>query len=171
MNKKTIWLLTGIVAVLIIGIAVIYNIQPVTAPNGEGINQQPATTTGDGLAGLPIETPEWGNPEQPMQSPPMEDEEVPETAIKIGVSTTGFSPETFEVLAGQTVILSITSEDQWTHVFKFEDENLFKVAVGLNPGETRTITFIAPKTTGEYVFFCDVPGHKARGETGKMIVK
>ena len=171
MNKKTIWLLTGIAAILVIGIAIMYNAQPPVAPPGGDMGQQPATTTGDGLVGLPVETPIWGDPEAPMQSPPMEEEEIPKTAIKIGMSAEGISPETFEVQAGQTVILSITSEDQWTHVFKFENEDLSEVAVGLNPGETRTITFIAPKTTGEYEFFCDVPGHKARGETGKMIVK
>ncbi len=168
MNKKTIWLLTGIVAVLIIGIVVIYNIQPVTAP---GEVNEPTTTVGDGLAGLPIETPIWGDAEAPMQSPPMEEEEVPDEAIKVGMSAAGFSPKTFKVKSGQIIILSVSSEDEWTHVFKFKDETLSDVAIGLNPGETRTITFISPKKAGDYEYFCDVPGHEVRGETGTMIVK
>jgi len=171
MNKKILWLIVGIAAVLIIGIAIIYNVQPVTSLEEGRFNQQPATTTEDGLAGLPVETPEWGNPEAPMQSPPMEEKEIPKTAIKIGMSAAGISPKTFEVKAGQTVILSVSSEDQWTHVFKFKDETLSEIAVGLSPGETRVITFIAPKKTGDYEFFCDVPGHSIRGETGKMTVK
>jgi len=168
MNKKTIWILTGIAVVLIIGIVVIYNIQPAVGP---GEVNQTATTIEDGLTGLPIQASEWENPEEPMQSPPMEEKEVPKEAIKVGMSAAGFSPETFEVKAGQTIILSVSSEDQWTHVFKFKDETLSDVAIGLNPGETRVITFIAPKKAGDYEFFCDVPGHEARGETGTMIVK
>jgi uncharacterized cupredoxin-like copper-binding protein len=36
--------------------------------------------------------------------------------------------------------------------------------------ETRAITFQAPEP-GEYEFYCDVPGHEARGEVGTMIVE
>jgi len=69
------------------------------------------------------------------------------------------------------VVLSITSGDEWTHVFKFEDESLKDAVVGVAPNETRVITFYAPDEPGEYEFHCDLPGHTARGETGKMIVK
>ena len=168
MNKKTTWLLIGIVALAIIGLVSYIVVQSPAVP---GEVSQPGTTVGEGLAGLPVGTPEWLNPDKPMESPPVEENKIPKTAIKIGVSAAGFSPKTFEVKAGQTVILSVSSKDQWTHVFKFRDTSLSNIAVGVAPGETRMITFITPKKIGDYEFFCDVPGHTNRGEVGKMIVK
>lgn len=120
---------------------------------------------------LPV-GPEWQRPEEPMSSPPLEEEEIPKKAVKLVVTAQGFSPDRFEVKKGEEVTLSVTSGDQWTHVFKFKDPSLAAtVAVGVAPGETRAITFFAPSEKGEYEFFCDVPGHEGRGEKGVMIVK
>jgi len=83
----------------------------------------------------------------------------------------GINPSSFEVDKGVKVVLSITSGDSWTHVFKFEDESLKDAIVGVAPNETRVITFYAPEEVGEYEFHCDLPGHAARGEIGEMIVK
>jgi len=66
--------------------------------------------------------------------------------------------------------LALSSVDNITHVLLFDDPVLAGVAIGVGPNETRAITFNAPKA-GEYGFHCDVPGHTARGESGKMIVK
>jgi len=120
------------------------------------------------VSGEPVD---WQNPEKPESSLPLEKVQISEEAIKIGVSETGFFPVSFEVKKGEKIFLAVTSEDEWTHVFKFADESLIEVAVGVAPGETRAITFYAPKEAGEYEFYCDVPGHEARGEKGKMIVK
>lgn len=114
---------------------------------------------------------DWQNPEKPESSLPLEEKGIPEEAVKMGVTAQGFSPSSFEVRKGEKIFLAVTSQDEWTHVFKFKDESLVKVAVGVAPGETRAITFYAPSESGEYEFFCDVPGHEARGEKGKMIVK
>jgi len=110
-------------------------------------------------------------PTQPYQSSPIMEKDVPSTAIKLSVSAEGFSPDTFTVTSKQKVTLAITSGDEQTHVFKFSDESLSDVAVGLGPKETRTIEFFAPEKPGSYEFYCDVPGHKGRGETGTMTVK
>jgi len=111
-----------------------------------------------------------GSPEAPQQTPPIAPEALPAGTIKLEVSDAGFNPAQFEVKAGQLVTLSITSVDGLTHVFQFDDSILTGVAIGIGPNETRAITFNAPKA-GEYGFHCDVPGHTARGESGKMIVK
>ena len=111
-----------------------------------------------------------GSPEAPQQTPPIAPEALPAGTIKLEVSDAGFNPAQFEVKAGQLVTLSITSVDGLTHVFQFDDSALAGVAIGIGPNETRAITFNAPKA-GEYGFHCDVPGHTARGESGKMIVK
>lgn len=115
--------------------------------------------------------PSWQNPEEPTQSAPLKEGQVVEGAIAIEISAEGILPSSFEVKRGETVFLSVSSMDEWTHVFKFKDESLSEVAVGLSSGQTRVITFYAPDEKGEYEYYCDVPGHEARGEKGTMIVK
>ena len=121
---------------------------------------------------IPRETiPQWQNPKDPRQSPLLTEAEIPKEAIKIVMTAQGFTPKSFTVNKGQEVVLSVSSGDEWTHVFKFQDESLSSVALGLGSDQTRVITFYAPSSKGEYEYYCDVPGHKQRGETGIMIVK
>lgn len=110
-----------------------------------------------------------GSPEAPKQSRSLSKKEIPSSAVKLTVTAKGFVPNEFTVKAGQVVTLSLTSGDK-THVFKFDDPKLKAVAIGIAGNETRAITFNAP-AAGDYTFFCDVPGHRARGETGVMHVK
>ena len=117
------------------------------------------------------QAPDWLNEENPSQSSPLEQSEVPKEAIKIIITEQGITPVSFEVKKGEKVMLSVASGDQWTHIFKFKDESLQEVAVGVGPEETRAITFLAPQEKGEYEYYCDVPGHEARGEKGTLIVK
>ena len=107
------------------------------------------------------------NPWSPNQTPPLS--EIPPGVIQIGVSASGFNPNEFRVVSGYVVSLTVTSLDEWTHVFKFEDSTLSGVAIGLSSGETRGISFIAP-APGDYTFYCSVPGHRERGEIGVMHV-
>ncbi len=111
------------------------------------------------------------SPTAPKQTPVIPKESLPASVIKLDVSAAGFSPNSFEVKAGAPVTMAVTSADQSTHVFFFDDASLSAVAIGIDPGTTRAITFNAPSKAGEYTFRCDVPGHAQRGETGKMIVK
>lgn len=111
------------------------------------------------------------SPEAPKQTPPVTKDQLPASVIKLEVSATGWNPKEFSVKAGQAVTVSISSVDDYTHVFMFDDASLSAVAVGVSPHETRAITFNAPSKAGDYTFRCDVPGHSSRGETAKMIVK
>jgi plastocyanin len=111
------------------------------------------------------------SPEAPRQTPPVAKEELPASTIKLDISAAGWNPSEFTVKAGAPTTLAITSVDDFTHVFMFNDPSLSAVAVGVSPRETRAITFNAPSTPGEYPFVCDVPGHAGRGEVGKMIVE
>lgn len=111
------------------------------------------------------------SPEAPKQTPPVAAAELPSSVVKLGISAAGWNPAEFTVNAGAPVTIAISSEDDYTHVFMFNDPSLAAVAVGVSPRETRAITFNAPTEKGEYAFHCDVPGHAARGEVGKMIVK
>lgn len=111
------------------------------------------------------------SPTAPKQTPVIPKESLPASVTKLDVSAAGFSPNSFTVKAGAPVTLAVTSADRSTHVFFFDDASLSAVAIGIDPGTTRAITFNAPSKAGEYTFRCDVPGHAQRGETGKMIVK
>lgn len=110
------------------------------------------------------------SPNAPKQSPVIDAATLGSSVIKLNVSAAGFAPNSFEVKAGAPVSLAVTADAQ-THVFFFDDPKLGAVAIGVDPGTTRAITFNAPTEKGEYAFHCDVPGHRQRGEEGKMIVK
>ena len=110
-----------------------------------------------------------GSPTAPKQSRVLSESEIPDKAIKLTVTASGFSPNEFTVKEGAVVTLSVTSGDR-THIFKFDDLGLQGVAIGVAGNETRAITFKAP-AAGDYSFYCDVPGHRTRGETGVMHVK
>lgn len=120
------------------------------------------------FGGLP---PDWTNAEAPAQSLPLAEKDVPQDAIKLEVTAKGFSPDNFTVKAGGKVTLAVKSADEWVHTFVFENPVLADVSLGLASQETRGITFFAPKDKGEYKFFCNVPGHKERGEAGVMRVE
>lgn len=110
--------------------------------------------------------------EAPKESAPIDVTKVAasENTIKISVSAAGFSPNTFTVKEGQLVNFVLTSTDEFTHVWLPDDMSLIATALGTAGGETRVKSWNAPKK-GEYTFRCDIPGHAARGEVGKMIVE
>lgn len=196
-NNLTIWITVGVIAAVAIvyfamkgGVPGVGNLGGGGAKPGEKPEGVIATGTAPVAPGASVVTTEGevlsaqgnvakndvtpGAPEAPQQSAPITPEtlkELPKEAIKLTVSPSGFKPADFSVDAGSVVTLSVTSDEAQTHVFKFEDPSLSAVAVGIGPSETRAITFNAPEKKGDYIFFCDVPGHRGRGETGKMTVK
>jgi plastocyanin len=113
---------------------------------------------------------EPGSPDAPQQTGPVDVEALPENTVKLGISAEGFNPAELRMPANSAVTMSVSSTDDYTHIFKFKDDALKAVAVGIAPGETRAITFQTPGP-GEYEFYCDVPGHEGRGEAGIMIVE
>lgn len=127
---------------------------------GQVVNEEGQATRNDA---------EINDPDAPRQSDPLSEEDIPEDSIQIDVSADGFSPSEFSVDSGSAVTLAFTVTDDQTHIFKFRDESMQGVAVGLGPGETRSTSFNAP-APGEYEFYCDVPGHDGRGENGVMTV-
>jgi len=98
-------------------------------------------------------------------------EDLPKQVLDLSIGNGKITPNTFTVLAGKPITLAVSSVDNKTHVFIFTNEVVGAIAMGVDGGVTRAVTFNAPTTPGEYHFQCDVPGHKDLGETGKMIVK
>ncbi|MFH1192832.1 MAG: cupredoxin domain-containing protein [Candidatus Jorgensenbacteria bacterium] len=186
-NKKTlVWIIGGVV----VGAVIVYfavsgglSIPGVQGPVS-GVQTPEGTVMAPGASpisdagqvvtpsGKPVQQDVMpGSPDAPQQSGSIAETSVPASAVKLEISSAGFSPSEFTVDAGDPVVLSLTSTDGKTHVFYFNDPELQAVALGVGPNETRLIPFNAPAKAGEYAFHCDVPGHAARGEVGKMVVK
>ena len=108
----------------------------------------------------------------PKTSAPVDINSIPDNAntIKISVSAAGFVPNTFTVKEGQLVDFVLTSTDNFTHTWMLDDPSLTGTILGVAGHETRMKLWNAPQK-GTYSFSCVVPGHAARGETGKMIVE
>jgi plastocyanin len=114
---------------------------------------------------------EYNSPEAPKQTQAIEsEEEIPE-ATKLTLDANGFNPQTFRIGRGQALTIALTGSEDSSHVLAFEDPKLSGVYINVRPGETKATTFNVPDEPGEYVFFCDFPGHRARGEEGVMIVE
>lgn len=111
--------------------------------------------------------------EAPQSSFPIAPEDAPKSAIKLTVTSSSFTPNEFTVNRGQAVSLVITNvnETTFSEIFRFDDANLAGVVVGLAKGETKSITFNAPTSAGEYTFYSSMFNHREQGAVGKMIVK
>ena len=180
-----VWTAVGvIVAAIVIYFAITGGVLPqqpiegVQTPQGTVVAPGASPISKDGLVVTPEgnavnNAAEPGTPTAPKESNPLSDvTQIPSQAVKLTMSSTGITPSSFTVKGGQVVQLSIQEGDSQSHVFKFDDPSLAAVAVGIGPGDPiRVISFNAPSTPGTYSFYCDVPGHKTRGEVGQMIVQ
>ena len=170
MSKSTTWTIIIVVVLVILGISLTQGEKEPQENDMPGIEGEQGEV--ENMENEPEDMenePEEQTPSKPKQSSALDESEIPEDSVQLSVSATGFEPNEFDVDSGAEVTLAVTSTDK-THVFKFDDPDLQGIAIGLAGNETRTITFTAPEK-GDYTFYCDVPGHRARGETGVMHVK
>ena len=112
---------------------------------------------------------EPGSSSAPAVSRPIGPSEYPAGSVLLKMSDAGFVPNRFEASAGQPVTVVVQAGAGQSHVFKFNNSDLQGIAIGLAPNEARAVTFNAP-SSGDYGFYCDVPGHQGR-ETGIMSVR
>lgn len=76
-----------------------------------------------------------------------------------------FDPAEIHVKAG-TVKFILPNEGAAPHDFSIDALN---VSVAMPPGETQTVEVDLP--AGTYEFYCNVPGHKAAGMVGTLVVE
>jgi len=132
------------------------------------ISKEGVVVTG---AGEPVDSEaNPGTSDAPKLSKSLKEEEVPAASIKVTASAAGFSPNEFTVSPGQAVTLCVTAEGTM-HGIAFASPKLRAVDVAAYTGQTRCMSFNTPEERGDYAFFCGIPGHKERGETGVMHVK
>ncbi len=89
------------------------------------------------------------------------------TEVTIEAVDIAYNTDTLEIPADTDVMITVTNNGVAAHDFVIEGTD-FKTDY-LNGGETVSITVNLP--AGEYVFFCSVPGHRAAGMVGTLIVK
>lgn len=92
---------------------------------------------------------------------------IPSGAINLEVSAAGFNPSEFKVKAGQSFTLALSATDNSPHIFIFPGSTLINWTTMVLGGETKILTFTAPKA-GTYNFRDDVPGNTSN--VGQMIV-
>lgn len=136
----------------------------INANTGEVITEEGKTVDNSAKAGSAI---------APHESFAISTDDLPDSTIKLEVTSSSFSPKEFTVNRGQTVSLAVSNVNDSTlsEVFRFDDPLLKGVVIGLAHGETKAITFNAPNKAGEYTFYSGMFNHRDLGAVGTMIVK
>jgi len=78
-----------------------------------------------------------------------------------------FAPTELRVKAGEIVALHLENRDTTPHSFNIDE---FNVHISMPSGESSVALFKAG-TPGTYTFYCDIPGHRAAGMVGTLIVE
>lgn len=76
---------------------------------------------------------------------------------------------TLEVHEGDTVKLVFRNGDNAPHILKVPDLDIKSERLN-TAGETTTITFVVSQT-GEFAYFCPLPGHRRMGMEGTIVCK
>ncbi len=143
---------------------------PTTSTGGQNPSQQsPAPGGSSGETSITGPSLASGDYKLISQSGQIGQDQIPSNAVKLTVSSTGFSPVVITGQAGGIITLAIISSDDNTHVFKFDNPSLSSVSVGVGPSSARLLTFVIMKP-GIYGFHDDVPGRAQAGVVGKLIL-
>ena len=86
--------------------------------------------------------------------------------VTISMHDIYFDPAEVTIPADTPVTVKLPNEGAALHDFSID---ALGIAVEVNPGDTGEVTIDAPP--GEYEYYCSIPGHKAAGMVGKLIVK
>lgn len=78
-----------------------------------------------------------------------------------------FDPKELTIPAGTDVTIKVTNKGLLQHDFSMDDPKAASKL--LNGGESDSVTINLK--SGEYQYYCSVPGHKEAGMVGKLIVK
>jgi plastocyanin len=158
--------------------------QVVEIPTGNGSTTMKAVIVAPGNSPIAVDTgnvvtgqgevannmAEPGSQAAPLASFVVDPSRLPESTIKLSVSSDLIEPSEFRVKAGQVVSLSVTvNEAKRSHLVIFDEPILNAVRVSLNSGQTKVINFNAPLEKGIYEFYSDL--YKEKGSVTKMIVE
>lgn len=106
--------------------------------------------------------------EDAAPSPAAPEPEPAGAAVQVtGTDDLQFDPSEVEAPAG-SIEVSLTSEPSVNHTFTVELEEGDETVVEAAPGQTASGSI--DLETGEYIFYCEVPGHREAGMEGTLAV-
>ena len=127
------------------------------------------TVTESAGAAAPAATaPAAATAEQAAATPPAEEAAAPASAAPVTVTSHDifFDPKEITIPANTDVTISLPNEGVTTHDFSID---ALGISVSIDPGATENVVVNAP--AGTYEYYCNIPGHKAAGMVGTLIVK
>ena len=83
----------------------------------------------------------------------------------MGTDALAFDPEELTATAGE-ITVELTSGEAVLHTFVIDEQDEFVVEAAAGATATGTIEL----EPGEYIFYCDVPGHREAGMEGTLTV-
>lgn len=91
--------------------------------------------------------------------------------VDVEASEFKFAPAAFTVQADEDLTVNLKNIGAAPHdiVFELDGGRVERTAV-IRGGENASITFQTPLTPGEYVYYCSVGSHRARGMEGKLTI-
>ena len=107
------------------------------------------------------------------------------TNVNVTITDFAYDPATITVPAGAQVTIHATNHGAVEHEFVImeagyqvqapwgdkDESHIFWELDAIEAGSTKTDTFTAPSTPGEYEITCGLAGHIENGMIGKLIVK
>lgn len=82
-----------------------------------------------------------------------------------------FDPDTITASAGSTYTVNLENVGTQLHDFTIDDLGGEEVHVEVEAGESGTAELSIPDETGEWDFYCSVPGHREAGMEGVLTVE
>lgn len=134
----------------------------VYAPGSSAITEEGEVVAPSGAVADNAALPGAGD--SPQESYAIQPNQIPQNSVQISISDSAFSPAEITVSNGDPVVLTFISTGTDTSrgaIIQFEDASLSGLIVSLLPGETKVLTFNAPDTDGDYIFYRK--GSAARG--------
>ena len=168
---KRVWSLTAVAMVALIVLAACGGGDDDEEPTATRVpaTNAPVTTTqtvGTGASASPAV------PGSPVASPASSTAGTPAvsavgSAIAIDMQDIKFSTTEMTIPANTPVTINLANTGASTHNFNIDDLDI--ESGDYEAGKTGTVTINA--APGEYEYYCSVPGHKAAGMAGTLIVR
>ena len=110
-----------------------------------------------------------GSYQTPTEAPPTTQASVSQvTEINVAGTEFSFSPASVSVKAGERVKIIFRNNGRAPHNLIIEGLDIGTKTIG--KGQTDVVEFTA-SSSGTFVFFCSVPGHRASGMEGNLKVE
>ena len=104
-------------------------------------------------------------------------------ALNVSMSDYKYDPPSWTVAAGSNVTVNLknvgTTPHTWVVMSKpisgsytqSDQSDILFTSGAISPGSSKTVTFTAPSSSGNYQVICTEPGHFVAGMVGQLTVK